>query len=188
MERLLIILDLDETLVHVPDRPLARDPDFLACGYGVHKRPHVDAFLARLFASYRVAIWTASGDIYATAVVSQLLPDPAQLEFLWCSERCTERFDHETRHRTTIKPLSKVRRRGYDLERVLVVDDSPEKHVLNYGNLIHVLPFEGDMTDDELPRLLAYIDKLSVEPNMRCIEKRHWRTESNAILDASLIR
>lgn len=175
MEPLLVILDLDETLIHVPERPFARTPDFLAVGYSVYKRPHVDDFLAGLLAKYRVAIWTASGRTYAEAVVAHLLPDPARLEFLWCAERCTERFDHETRDRNTVKPLKKVRQRGYDLERVLVVDDSPEKHVLNYGNLIAVRPFEGDLHDAELPPLAAYIDALADEPNVREIEKRWWR-------------
>jgi hypothetical protein len=106
---------------------------------------------------------------------AKLRIDPARLAFFWCAERCTQRFDHETRQRNTVKPLRKVRRRGYDVERVLVVDDSPEKHVLNYGNLIHVQPFEGDAGDAELPMVRTYIDSLAAEPNVRKIDKRGWR-------------
>jgi RNA polymerase II subunit A small phosphatase-like protein len=175
MAPLLVILDLDETLVHAPELPLARPPDFLAFGYPIHKRPHVDAFVQGLLGTYQVAIWTASGRLYAESVVTQLRIDPARLAFFWCSERCTERFDHETRRRNTVKALRKVRRRGYNLERVLVVDDSPEKHVRNYGNLIPVLPFGGDADDAELPLVRAYIDSLAAEPNVRSIDKRGWR-------------
>jgi RNA polymerase II subunit A small phosphatase-like protein len=174
MDPLLVILDLDETLIHAPEQPLDREPDFLAYGCPIYKRPHVDAFVNGLLDTYQVAIWTSSGRLYAESVVVQLRIDLARLAFFWCSERCTERFDHETRQRNTVKPLRKVRRRGYDLERVLVVDDSPEKHVLNYGNLIRILPFEGDASDAELPFVRAYIDTLATEPNVRAIEKRGW--------------
>jgi RNA polymerase II subunit A small phosphatase-like protein len=172
---LLVILDLDETLVHAPERPFAGTPDFHAAGYPIFKRPHVDAFLAGLLASYRVAVWTASGSLYAEPIVRHLFGDPARLAFVWSAERCTQHFDHETRRRSTLKLLTKVRRRGYDLDRVLCVDDSPEKHVRNYGNLVRVTPFEGDPADDELLVLLPYLHRLAAEPSVRRVEKRGWR-------------
>lgn len=175
MDRLLVILDLDETLIHAAERPLARAPDFRVYGYAIYKRPHVDGFLAGLFSQYDVAIWTASGRLYAEAVLTQLLGGVDRFAFVWCADRCTARFDEWTGSRSTVKPLRKVRKRGYDLARVLVVDDSPEKHVLNYGNLIHVTPFEGDAADTELALLATYIDSLASEPNLRAIEKRGWR-------------
>ena len=177
MDPLLVILDLDETLIHAPDRPSARAADLVVMGVPIYKRPHVDVFVSGLLEAYRVAIWTAAGREYAEAVLAALRIDAARLEFVWCAERCTERFDDETRRRNTVKPLRKVRRRGYDLERVLFVDDSPDKHVLNYGNLVAVRPFEGDGDDAELPLVRAYIDTLAAEPNVRKIDKRRWREE-----------
>ena len=175
MDPLLVILDLDETLVYATEAELDRAPDFRAAHYAVYKRPHVEQFLAGLFETCRVAIWTSSGRVYATEVVTHLLGSPSRLQFFWCAERCTDRFDHETRGRYTVKKLHKVRKRGYELARVVVVDDSPEKHALNYGNLIAVAPFEGDASDAELPRLLRYIRALEEEPNVRAVEKRTWR-------------
>ena len=46
-------------------------------------------------------------------------------------------------HRRYLKPLKKVKRMGWRLERMLIVDDTPEKCLRNYGNAIHPLPFEG---------------------------------------------
>ena len=80
------------------------------------------------------------------------------------------------------KPLHTLKSRGYDLTRVLVVDDSPEKHTRNYGNLVQVTPFLGRQDDSQLPRLAPYLRQLSTEPNVRCIEKRRWRTK---VLNAS---
>lgn len=56
-----------------------------------------------------------------------------------------------------------------------MVDDSPEKHTRNYGNLIRVKPFEGDPSDDELVHLEKYLEFLSKEADVRHIEKRGWR-------------
>lgn len=176
MDRLLVILDLDETLVYAADTPLSTRPDFTAANYAVYRRPHLDAFLQGLREQYRLAVWTASGRSYAEAVVSQIMPWHAELAFFWSAERCTQHFDHETRDRTTIKKLHKVKQRGYDLGRVVVVDDSPEKHIRNYGNLLHVTRWEGAAEDQELPAALDFIHNLASAPNVRAIEKRFWRT------------
>lgn len=175
MEPLLLILDLDETLVFAEESPLAREADFTAVSYFVYKRPHLDRFLEEVLARYRVAIWTASGSGYAEPVLEQIMPQGASLEFVWCSERCTSRFDHETRGRYTVKNLRKVRRKGFDLRRVLAVDDTPQKYERSYGNLIEVRPFEGDPRDEELPLLLDYLRLIEDAPNFRTFEKRGWR-------------
>lgn len=176
MDQLLLVLDLDETLVHAADERLSRPPDFDSYKYAVYKRPHLDPFLDAILQRYRVGIWTSSGRLYAEDVVSKLL-DPNRLEFLWCAERTTLRFNHETRASDPVKKLRKLRRKGYALERIIVVDDSPEKHVLNYGNLVQVRPYEGSSQDDELVVLLRYLRQVESHPNVRSIEKRWWRDQ-----------
>jgi RNA polymerase II subunit A small phosphatase-like protein len=59
---------------------------------------------------------------------------------------------------------------------VLIVDDSPEKHIKNYGNLIRVSSFEGSIADDELRWLARYLQELSTVTNVRAVEKRGWRS------------
>jgi RNA polymerase II subunit A small phosphatase-like protein len=192
MEPLLLILDIDETLVHATEHELERPADFCVAEYAVYERPHVREFLQAVAARYRLAIWTSSGRDYATRVLERILPSSVRLELFWCAERCTARFDHDTRGRQTVKSLKKVRRRGYDLARVLFIDDTPQKHVLNYGNLIEILPFEGSLADAELPRALRYLASIEHEPNMRAIEKRGWAarttTAEGARIQAALER
>ena len=72
--------------------------------------------------------------------------------------------------------LKKLKRAGYSLESVLVIDDSPEKHVRNYGNLIRVRPFVGDANDSELRHLLPFLNWIRFRDDVRQIEKRNWRT------------
>jgi RNA polymerase II subunit A small phosphatase-like protein len=74
-----------------------------------------------------------------------------------------------------VKDLKKVRRSGYRLERVLIVDDSPSVLQRSYGNVIPVRPFTGSADDAELDNLLPHLDKLSQLENVRAAEKRNWR-------------
>jgi TFIIF-interacting CTD phosphatase-like protein len=42
----LLILDLDETLIHASETPLDYRSDFLVYDYYIYKRPNLDRFLA----------------------------------------------------------------------------------------------------------------------------------------------
>lgn len=58
---------------------------------------------------------------------------------------------------------------------MLIVDDTPEKCVRNYGNAIYPKAFEGEPNDNELELLGRYLLKLRHEDNVRHIEKRNWQ-------------
>lgn len=174
-DRLLLVLDLDETLIHASEIELDRDADFRAAGYHVYRRPHLQAFIDHALANFEVGVWTSSGRIYADAVVAALFP-PGALRFVWSRERCTISHDWTTGHYLHRKPLKKLKRHGYRLERMLAIDDTPAKHARNYGNLVCVREYLGeDAHDDELARLMVYLRRLADEPNVRTIEKRRWR-------------
>jgi TFIIF-interacting CTD phosphatase-like protein len=173
----LLVLDLDETLF-ADEAGLPRDADFTVGPYAVYRRPHLDEFLTAVARHYTIAVWTSSTALYASGICAQIFPAtlaPAPA-FVWARDRCTPRRDLENDTWTHAKHLSKLRRRGYDLRRVLVVDDSPEKHRRNYGNLVRVAPYFGDEGDDELPRLAAYLAAIAGEPDSRRLEKRFWRS------------
>ena len=86
-------------------------------------------------------------------------------------------MDPERREKVWVKDLRKVKRKGHDLDRVLIVDDEPAKLTRNYGNAIYVTPFEGNPNDSELPLLLKYLERLWHTRNFRAIEKRDWRSQ-----------
>lgn len=174
LQRTLLILDIDETLVRA-DVEVPR-ADFEAGLYRVVKRPFVDEFLAAVAEWYDLAVWTSGGAGYASQIVPPLFgPFAQRLKFIWANDRCTRRYDHETMEYCDAKPLKKLRRRGYSLERVLVVDDSPEKHRQNYGNLVRVRPFLGDSDHTELRDLVPFLESLRGVPDVRAVEKRGWR-------------
>ena len=130
-------------------------------------------------------MWTSSGSEYATKVVETIFPDPQALSFVWTSDRCStvynynyELIDGDYPQYYSRKPLKKVRRRGYNLDAVIAIDDTPKKREKSYGNLVRVNPFEGNEADRELEHLLVYLDTLKNEENIRSIEKRGWRDKS----------
>jgi RNA polymerase II subunit A small phosphatase-like protein len=174
----LLVLDLDETLLYAEEMPLARPPDFEVGPYAVYRRPHLASFLAHVAKRYEVAVWTSSNAAYAHGICAAIFPAHVPPAFLWARERCTHRRDLDSDAWTHAKHLSKLKRRGYDLRRTLVVDDSPEKHRRNYGNLVRVTPYFGDLDDDELPRLAAYLDAIAEVADFRRLEKRFWQSQA----------
>src|SRR5262249_54672810 len=152
--------DLDETLLHATPVPFAQPADFRVGDYFAYRRPFLADFLAAVSDWYDLAVWTSSSAGYAHCVVAQLFAGPDALRFVWARERCTPRYHPELLDYYWIKNLDKLKRKGYRLDRVLVVDDSPEKLSRHYGNLVRVQPFEGDPDDVELRELLPFLDWL----------------------------
>jgi len=176
MTQALLILDLDETLIFGTRTPLERAPDLIVHAYAIYQRPHLSEFVARVRADYRLAVWTASTESYADPVVNCVLPPDLRLEFLWCRDRCKWRQNLETRQEYWLKDLKKLQQQGYDLDRVLFVDDKPQSLERNYSNHIAVTPYTGDLNDRELLHLAEYLTRVAHLPNLRSIEKRGWRS------------
>lgn len=171
----LLILDIDETLIYATAASLPRQADFLVGQYHIYKRPFLNVFLKNCLDWFEVAVWTSSTPSYAIAIVSAIFENPKNLSFVWASDRCTVAYDVEWFEYYNRKNLKKVKRKGYRLESIIAVDDTPQKWERSYGNLVRVNPFEGEETDDELKYLLLYLDQLRYEENIRSVEKRFWR-------------
>ena len=62
-----------------------------------------------------------------------------------------------------------------------MVDDTPSKLKNNYGNLVPISEFMGNVNDIELLRLIKYLLDLKKEKNIRKVEKRYWATKYNVL-------
>jgi RNA polymerase II subunit A small phosphatase-like protein len=173
--RNLLILDIDETLVHATREPWSVRYDFRAGNYYIFRRPHLDEFLAFCFERFDVAVWTSSARSYAGIVVPEIFGEPERLRFVWSRERCTRKFFPEEKDFEYVKDLKELRKKGYDLRQIIVVDNTPQKLNRNYGNLVRIDDFEGEQTDKELKRLIPYLQELAAVENIRSIEKRGWK-------------
>lgn len=170
----LLILDVDETLIYASETHLDRNPAFRVGPYFIFLRPGLAEFLRHCQQDFEVALWSFSGEDYLAAVVEQIFPT-RYLKFVWSRTRCVQRFSEERSESYSVKDLKKVERLRFDLKRVLVVDDTPQKVERNYGNAIYVRPYYGDPADDELRRLGRYLTTIVGISDVRAIEKREWR-------------
>jgi Dullard-like phosphatase family protein len=174
--RILLILDLDETLIYATEKPLDRTPDFVFERFSVYKRPHVEVFLSEVSKTFDLSLWTSATTIYTQEILKKLTPCDVQFKFVWTRERCTKRRDLEKQEEEWLKDLRKIKRLGYELGRVLVVDDTAAKYSRSYGNLITVAPYFGSDEDSELVYLAKYLESLKEIANVRSVEKRNWKS------------
>ena len=184
----LLILDLDETLIHASATKVREEADFQIFHYFVYKRPGLDEFLTACAQHFKLAIWSSASDDYVQAVVRQIVPPGITLEFMWGRSRCTPfttpQIDEygcynldSTSSYEYAKRLKKVRRRGFSLSQTLIGDDTPAKVQQNYGNAIYIKPYLGSAEEEELSYVLSYLMTLKDKENFRVIEKRHWRQQ-----------
>ncbi|KAG8428881.1 hypothetical protein GDO86_019038, partial [Hymenochirus boettgeri] len=131
VKRKVLVLDLDETLIHSHHdgvlRPTVRPgtpPDFILkvvidkhpVRFFVHKRPHVDFFLEVVSQWYELVVFTASMEIYGSAVADKLDNNRGVLRRRFYRQHCTLELG------SYIKDLSVVHS---DLSSVVILDNSP---------------------------------------------------------------
>lgn len=171
----LLILDLDETLIHATEKELGFSADFQYDKYFVHKRPHLDQFLSDISKHFTIGVWSSADDIYVTEIVNKIKPNNVNFEIVWGRSRCSPKRDYTFDNYYFEKRLDKLKKKGFRLEKIIIVDDSPEKSRNNYGNAIYIKEFSGGTTDEELKHLHDYLLTLKNVDNIRTIEKRGWR-------------
>lgn len=191
-DKVLVILDLDETLIHATDKPCDEHWDFEVFHYKVYKRPFLEEFLTGLAGNFDVAVWSSASDDYVALVVKEIFPSDYPLRFVWGRSRCTYKPDYRLldefgfhdpfSHYDYVKRLDKVRRFGYSKERMLIIDDTPRKCIHNYGNAIYPAEYLGGINDNELLLLLRYLGTLKDLDTVRHTEKRNWRDEAQKLI------
>jgi carboxy-terminal domain RNA polymerase II polypeptide A small phosphatase len=175
-KKILVIFDLDETLIHATKESLARKEDFMIGEFHVYKRPFLDFLLLTLSRCNSLAIWSSGTSLYVNTVVEKIRPRGIKFEFTWSREKCTQRFDPDYNDYFYAKKLEKVENLGFAKERILIVEDLHRNVSLNYGNAVLVKPYAGD-EDNELELLCKYLASIGDISDVRPIEKRGWRSK-----------
>lgn len=158
-----VFLDLDETLIHSsPDPPPESRFDFTVrpviegkiMKFYVSKRPGVDQFLKEISKKFELVVFTAGIEPYAMLVLDALDPKGLISHRLY-RDSCREL---EGRY---VKDLAET---GRDLRKSVIVDDNPNSYSLQQGNAIPIIPFEDDVNDRELEKLVEFFSRMqSVE-------------------------
>lgn len=163
MHKKCMVIDLDETLVHSSFKPIS-NADFVVpveIDGTVHqvyvlKRPYVDEFLQRMGELYECVLFTASLAKYADPV-ADLLDRWGVFRSRLFRESCVF-------HRGNyVKDLNKL---GRDLQKVVIVDNSPASYIFHPDNAVPVASWFDDMTDSELLDLIPFFEKLSKVENV----------------------
>uniref|UniRef100_A0AAZ1XKI4 protein-serine/threonine phosphatase n=1 Tax=Oreochromis aureus TaxID=47969 RepID=A0AAZ1XKI4_OREAU len=146
VKRKILVLDLDETLIHSHHdgvlRPTVRPgtpPDFILkvvidkhpVRFFVHKRPHVDFFLEVVSQWYELVVFTASMEIYGSAVADKLDNNRNILKRRYYRQHCTLDLG------SYIKDLSVVHD---DLSSIVILDNSPGAYRSHPGKISLLYP------------------------------------------------
>ncbi|XP_046461531.1 carboxy-terminal domain RNA polymerase II polypeptide A small phosphatase 1-like [Daphnia pulex] len=162
-QRKCMVIDLDETLVHSSFKPIS-NADFIVpveIDGTVHqvyvlKRPHVDEFLRKMGELYECVLFTASLAKYADPV-ADLLDQWGVFRSRLFRESCVF-------HRGNyVKDLSRL---GRELQKVVIIDNSPASYIFHPDNAVPVASWFDDMSDSELLDLIPFFERLSQVDNV----------------------
>ncbi|XP_062842321.1 carboxy-terminal domain RNA polymerase II polypeptide A small phosphatase 2 [Trichomycterus rosablanca] len=156
--KICVVIDLDETLVHSSFKPIS-NADFIVpveiegTSHQVYvlKRPHVDQFLQRMGEMFECVLFTASLAKYADPV-TDLLDHCGVFRTRLFRESCV------FHHGCYVKDLSRL---GRQLNRTLILDNSPASYIFHPDNAVPVLSWFDDLEDTELLNLLPVFEELS---------------------------
>ncbi|CAF2607303.1 unnamed protein product [Rotaria sp. Silwood2] len=185
----ILVLDLDETLIHshhdgqvrtLAGKPTV-SPDFIIrveiekhpVRFFVYKRPHVDYFLETVSKWYELVVFTASMEIYGAAVTDKLDNNRNILLRRFFRQHCKLESDAYS------KDLSVV---DNDLSRIFILDNSPLAYRSYQLNAIPIKSWFFDSTDTCLLSLLPFLDALRFCCDVRSVLAMNLHLHKNLMM------
>lgn len=162
--RKLLVLDLDETLVH--STPMPQDGEYrltiqsgdASMEIGVKFRPFVREFLQKASQIYEVVVFTSALADYANAVID-LLDGQRTVHHRFYRQHCT------VVNGGVCKDLKLFT--GVDLKDILICDNLVTNFRLQLDNGVPVKTWTGDKDDKELIYLMDYLAKAATVEDVR---------------------
>ena len=160
-KRYTLILDLDETLIHVKSLNIKNNSNYNSYLYNynnfnqkiIHLRPGLFSFLNSVKPFYEIITFSCASKIYADHILKKI-------------ETNQKYFDHNLyRQHTTIygqkcvKDISKI---GRNIKEMIIVDNLEENFALNPDNGIKIAPYYGEIKDEKDDSKLFELQKLLI--------------------------
>ncbi|KAI9222806.1 HAD-like domain-containing protein, partial [Blastocladiella britannica] len=165
--RKLLVLDLDETLVHSSFKPVPGadfiipvEIDRIVHNVYVSKRPGLDKFMAALGPHFEIVVFTASLAKYADPVLDALDQPHGVVHHRLFREAC---IHHKGNY---VKDLGML---GRDLRTVLILDNSPASYLFHRSNAVPISSWFNDESDTELVDLVPFLVDLVKVDNVMTV-------------------
>lgn len=157
-----LILDMDETLIHCVDDIQTQNPDVIleidfpgeeiVCA-GINLRPFVLECLREATEIMQVVVFTASHQVYADAILDHLDPDKTLFSHRMYRQHCVQ-----TPEGYYVKDLRVILNR--DLKDMVLVDNSVYSFAYQVDNGIPIISYYDNPDDEELLHLMFYIKSI----------------------------
>lgn len=184
-----LVLDLDETLVHCSTDPYeVRHPDFVfyvdfhGTTYTVNalKRPGLEEFLEYVKNKFEVVIFTASQKVYADKLLDILDPSREAIHHRVFRDDCTNVEGNYLKDLTVL---------GRDLDRTLIIDNSPQAFAFQLDNGVPILSWFESKSDRELFKVIPFLEQIrrttsAVQPIIRDKFRLHRKVEEKRQFEA----
>lgn len=161
-DKLTLVLDLDETLVHCSvtqmfpcdlnlslSLPGREDSPF---NVSVRWRPYLFTFLQHIKDKYEIIVFTASQKIYADALLDVMDPTKTIIKHRLFREAC------RWVNGNFIKDLDVL---GRDLSKTIIVDNAPQAYGFHLSNGYPISGWYDDPNDQSLFYLLQFLEELA---------------------------
>lgn len=168
-----LVLDMDETLIHCEETRMSQDDieidipienNFQKAYVSI--RPYAISFLKKASKYFEIIVFTASEKCYADVILNEMDPQGEYIHHRLYREHCVR-----LHNKVYSKDLSIINR---DLSRMVLVDNSPFSYLYQIQNGIPILPYYGG-EDSELLSLQRYLQQLRRERDVRNLNMRTFK-------------
>ena len=173
-----LVLDLDETLIHCNTTGSTNVDAVLPIKFPsgeqieapINLRPYAREFLKEMAEFFEIIIFTASHSCYANVVLDYIDPKNE-----WISHRLFRESCIQTETGVYIKDLRIIDR---SMSEVVQVDNASYSFGFQIDSGIPIIPFYDSKEDIELISLAIYLKRLSIEGDVRPLNKKHFAFRS----------
>lgn len=149
--KITLVLDLDETLVHSVFCYMSKcDFSFKADQQhfvSVRVRPGVKDFIVQMGNLYELVLFTVGNNAYATRIIDFIDPNH-MIKYRLYRESCT------VSRGLFVKDLSRL---GREMNRIIILDDSPSSYRFQPFNALPISSWIGDPKDNELIQIQNFL-------------------------------
>lgn len=150
----ILILDLDETLIHSS-----------LTSYGTYvtiKRPFVHIFLNYISQKFDIILFTAAAQEYADPIIDDLDPYNIIFKKRYYRNSCI----YSSKNQTLIKDITII---GNDMKSIAIIDNTPMSYSMQPENGIPIISWYNDKNDNELLKLIPILNIISESKDVRSI-------------------